>query len=146
MSPSVYLWVLPAHLIGLFLWLGGLFAVYWLLRIHSNAPKEMHEKLVLMERSLAMMMDIAAALAIGTGLALALDHPMGNLFTLPKQGWLHIKLTIVVLGILSVHGMVRARIKKFSQGKISEVPHWMWTLLLVSIMAIVIVVERRPTF
>lgn len=144
MSPSVYLWVLPAHLIGLFLWLGGLFTVYWLLRLHSNAPPEMREKLVLMERSLAMMMDIAAALAIGTGIALAVDHPMGNLFTLPKQGWLHAKLAIVVLGILSVHGMTRARIKKFSQGKISDVPQWQWSLLLVSIVAIVILVERRP--
>jgi uncharacterized membrane protein len=144
MSGSVYLWVLPAHLIGLFLWLGGLFAVYWLLRIHAHAPSEMHEKLVLQERSLAMMMDIAAALAIGTGLALALAHPAGNLFTVPKHGWLHVKLLVVVVGVLSVHGMTRARIKKFSQGKISDVPQWQWSLLLVSIVAIVILVERRP--
>jgi uncharacterized membrane protein len=144
MSAPVYLWVLPAHIIGLFLWMGGLFTVYWLLRVHATAPKEVHEKLVLMERSLALMMDIAAALAIGTGLALALAHPMGNLFTIPKQAWLHVKLTVVVLGILSVHGMVRARIKKFSQGNISDVPQWQWSLLLVSIVAIVILVERRP--
>jgi uncharacterized membrane protein len=144
MSASVYLWVLPAHVIGLFLWLGGMFTVYWLLRVHATAPKEMHERLILMERSLAMMMDIASALAIGTGLALALAHPAGNLFGLPKQAWLHVKLTIVVLGILSVHGMVRARIKKFSQGNLSDVPQWQWSLLLVSIVAIVILVERRP--
>jgi uncharacterized membrane protein len=144
MSASLYLWVLPAHIIGLFLWMGGLFAVYWLLRVHSSAPKEVHEKLVLMERSLALMMDIAATLAIGTGLALALAHPQGNLFGLPHHGWLHAKLTIVVLGILSVHGMTRARIKKFSQGKISDVPQWQWSLLLVAIVAIVILVERRP--
>jgi uncharacterized membrane protein len=144
MSASVYLWVLPAHVIGLFLWLGGMFTVYWLLRVHATAPKEMHERLTLIERSLAMMMDIASALAIGTGLALALAHPAGNLFGLPKQGWLHAKLAVVVLGILPVHGMIRARIKKFSQGKVTDVPQWQWSLLLVAMVAIVILVERRP--
>ena len=144
MSPSVYLWVLPAHLIGLFVWLGGLFTVYWLLRVHASAPKEMHERLTLMERSLALMMDIAAALAIGSGLALALAHPAGNLFGLPKQAWLHAKLAVVVLGVLPVHGMVRARIKKFGQGQISDVPQWQWSLLLVAMVAIIILVERRP--
>ena len=144
MSAEVYLWVRAAHVIGLFLWLGGLFAVYWLLRVHSHAPSDVHEKLSLMERSLALMMDIAATLAIGSGIALAVASPMGSFFKLPHNGWLHAKLAIVVLGVLPVHGMMRARIKKFGQGKISEVPQWMWSLLLVAICAITILVMRRP--
>lgn len=144
MDASVYLWVRAGHLIGLFLWLGSMFAAYWLLRVHSQSPSEMHEKLTLMERSLALVMDIAATLAIGTGIALIAKHPAGNLFSLPNQGWLHAKLAVVVLGILPVHGMIRARIKKFSQGKGTEIPLWLWSLLLVAIVAIVVLVERRP--
>lgn len=139
MNDKVLAWLLSGHLIGVFVWLGGLFAVYWLLRIHVHAPTEMHEKLTLMERSLALMMDLAAALAIGCGLALAFGRDP-NLFAAPKSGWFHIKLTVVVLGILPVHGMMRARIKKFGLGKITPVPQWQWTVLLASITAISILV------
>jgi uncharacterized membrane protein len=61
-----------------------------------------------------------------------------------KQGWFHAKLTVVILGVLPVHGMVRARIKKFSQGIIKPVPQWLWSLLLAAICGIVILVFRRP--
>ncbi len=150
MSIETYSWLLTAHLIGVFLWLGGLFAVYWLLRIHAHAPKDVLDKLTLMERSLALSMDLAAAVAIGCGLAMALTtggsprHPTSNLFAAPGAGWFHIKLAIVVLGILPVHGMIRARIKRFSNGQISPIPQWMWSLLLASIAAIVIMVFKGP--
>jgi uncharacterized membrane protein len=141
-------WLLTAHLIGVIYWLGCLFAVYWLLRVHAQAPKNVLDKLTLMERSLALTMDLAAALAIGAGLALAIrhdgTHPTSTLFTAPGAGWFHIKLTIVVLGILPVHGMVRGRIAKFSRGVISNVPQWLWTLLLISIALIVVMAIRGP--
>ncbi len=138
MSPATYSWVLAGHLIGVVLWMGALFAVYWLLRVHAHAPKDVHDKLTLMERSLAMSMDIAAAAAIGCGLAMSLS-PV-NLFkvTDTNKPWLHIKLTLVVLAILSVHGMVRARVKKFSQGKVTPMPQWAWSLLLVGIVGAII--------
>jgi uncharacterized membrane protein len=139
MSPETIAWLKAGHLIGVFLWIGGLFTVYWLLRIHTHAPKAAHEKLTLMERSIALMMDLAAALAIGCGLVSAIDQ---GRFTAPGSGYFHIKLTVVVLGILSVHGMLRARIKKFAMNKITDVPQWQWTLLLVSVMAIMILVTR----
>ncbi|HLL20940.1 MAG TPA: CopD family protein [Kofleriaceae bacterium] len=141
MAPSTYLWLKAAHVIGLFIWLGGLFAVYWLLRFHAHAPKEAHEKLTLMERSLALMMDIGSALAIGTGLAIAIGFSEMRYF---KQGWLHIKLAVVVLGVLPVHGIVRARIKKYATGKLQPIPQWMWTMLLLAIVVAVIMVIRGP--
>jgi uncharacterized membrane protein len=141
MSPATYEWVKSGHLIGVFLWIGGLFTVYWLLRMHANAPKDMHDKLTLMERSLAMMMDLAAALAIGCGIAMIFGQTP-NFLVQPHHGWFHIKLTVVVLGILSVHGLVRAKVAKFSRGQISPVPSWAWTLLLASLVAIMILVFR----
>jgi putative membrane protein len=138
---DTWMWVLAAHLIGVFLWIGGLFTTYWLLRIHAHAPKDVHDKLTLMERSLAMMMDISATLAIGTGLYLAISI---HLFTMPHSGWFHAKLAIVVLGILSVHGMVRAKVGKFSRGQTPNVPQWPWSLLLAALCAIVILVVKKP--
>jgi uncharacterized membrane protein len=143
MSLATHAWLLAGHLIGVFLWIGGLFAVYWLLRFHAQAPKEVHEKLTLMERSLALMMDLGAALAIGCGLGLALGQTP-NVFARPGAGWFHIKLTIVVLGVLSVHGMIRARVGKFGRGEVAAVPNWLWSLLLASVTAIVVLVFRGP--
>lgn len=144
----MYQWLLTGHLIGVILWMGGLFSVYWLLRLHAQAPRDVLEKLTLLERSLALMMDLAATLAIGAGLGMAFSpggtHPAGTLFAAPGSGWFHIKLTVVVLGILPVHGMVRGRIAKFSRGKIAAVPQWMWSVLLISIVAIVVLVIRGP--
>jgi uncharacterized membrane protein len=148
LSVSVYSWLLAGHLIGVFLWVGGLFSTYWLLRIHAQAPKDVHEKLTLMERSLAMAMDLAATLAIVCGLVMALGkgptHPTSNLFAYPHSGWFHVKITLVVLGILPVHGIVRGRIAKFSRGQVTGVPQWLWSLLLAAICGIVILVIRRP--
>jgi uncharacterized membrane protein len=134
-------WVLAAHLIGVFLWIGGLMSIYWLQRLHAHAPKDARDQLTAMERSLALTMDIAAAVAIGCGVTMIV-YP-NNMMALPHMGWLHAKLAVVVLGILPVHGMIRARVKKFSRGDLPKVPQWQWSLLLISIAAIVILVTTR---
>jgi len=148
MSDSVYRWLLTGHLIGVILWVGSMFSVYWLLRLHAQAPKDVHEKLTLMERSLAMTMDIAAMLAMVCGLGMAFSHggthPTSNLFAAPGAGWFHIKLTAVVLGVLPVHGMVRGKIAKFGRGQMSTVSQGMWSLLLIAIVVIVVMVIRGP--
>jgi uncharacterized membrane protein len=59
------------------------------------------------------------------------------------MGWLHAKLAVVVLGVLPVHGMMRARVKKFSRGELPAVPQWQWSLLLVSVTAIIILVVTK---
>ncbi|TMQ04932.1 MAG: hypothetical protein E6J90_50285 [Deltaproteobacteria bacterium] len=141
MSPATYAWVKSGHLIGVFLWLGGLFSVYWLLRLHASAPKDMRERFTLLERSLALMTDIAAALAIGCGIAMIFGQTP-NFLVQPHHGWFHIKLAVVVVGVLSVHGVVRAKVGKFGRGQISPVPAWAWTLLLASVMVILILVYR----
>jgi len=143
MDVNILLWLKAGHLISLFLWIGGLFAIYWMLRLHAHAPADAHEKLTLMERSIALSADIAAALAIGSGIAM-LFQPHGFLLAQKGAGWMHIKLTIVVLGMLPVHGMLRARIKRFGMGDFKPVPQWLWTLFLTSMTVIVILVIRGP--
>jgi putative membrane protein len=144
MSPSIYQWVRAAHLISVVLWIAGLSTLYWMLRLHDQAPKEMREKLTLMERSLALSTEIASVVAIGCGLAMALS-PI-NQFT-QGGGWLHIKLTVVVIAILSVQGMLRGRVKRFAMGNIKPVPNWMWTLLLSGVaVSIILAVTKLRTF
>ena len=146
MSLDLKTWVLTGHVLGVILWVGSMFATYWMLRVHAHAPKDATEQLTLMERSLALLMDISATLAIGCGVFLIIK-PVEydqNLFATPHTGWFHAKLAVVLLGILPVHGMIRARIKKFGQGKITPVPQWQWSLLLAAISAIVILVIKRP--
>jgi uncharacterized membrane protein len=140
MNPKVFSWLQAGHLIGVFIWVGAMFAVYWLLRFHVHAPKDAHEKLTLIERSMALMMDLAATVAIACGIALIFYRSGPSLFTAKGSGWFHIKLTVVILGLLSMHGMLRARIKKFGQGQITPIPQWQWTVILLSVVAIVIVV------
>ncbi|MGE0396767.1 MAG: CopD family protein [Kofleriaceae bacterium] len=145
----MYTWLLTGHLIGVLLWVGSLFTVYWLLRFHTQAPPSASDKLVLMERSMALVMDLSATLAMGCGIALIFPmegswHPDKAIFGIPKTGWFHVKLTLIVLGILSVHGILRGRVAKFSRGQTPTVPSWIWSLLLVAIVGIVVMVTRRP--
>jgi uncharacterized membrane protein len=144
MDAKILLWLKSGHLIALFLWIGGLFAIYWMLRLHAHAPKDAHDKLTLMERSIALSTDIAATVAIGTGIAMVIGYPGGMLLAQKGAGWMHIKLAVVVLGVLPVHGMLRARIKRYGMGDLKPVPQWLWTLFLSALTVIVILVIRGP--
>jgi uncharacterized membrane protein len=133
--------VLAGHVIGIIFWVAGLMTVYWLQRMHAHAPADARDKFTAMERSLALTTDLAATLAMVSGIIM-LVHPF-NMFSLPKMGWLHAKLAVVVLGILPLHGMMRARVKKFSRGETPNVPQWQWSMLLVAVVAIVIFVVTK---
>lgn len=144
----MYEWLQVGHILGVILWIGGLFTVYWLLRFHTHAPKEVHEKLTLIERAVALSTDLAATLAMVCGIVLIFENPKavttGNLLTVKGAGWLHIKLTVVVLGVIGVHGFLRARVGKYSRGQVTGIPQWIWSALLVAITTIVIMVFRGP--
>ena len=116
---------MTAHLIGVVLWVGGLFGDRTGCSGSTRTrPKTSHEKLTLMERSLALTMDIAATLAIGCGYArsgtavrirrricsrrparLAPHQAHGRRARHP-----------------AVHGMVRGADRKFSRGDLKPVP------------------------
>jgi uncharacterized membrane protein len=161
----MYQWLTVGHLVGVILWIGCMAATYWMLRFHTHAPASVHEKLILMERSLALAMDLGAALAIGCGITMALmsgndgdgstfrspyTHGFGNLFAAKGgpgsigPGWFHIKLLFVIAGVLSVHGILRAKVGKFSRGQSPKVPEYLWTVLLLSVVAVIIAVTILP--
>src|SRR5438045_8890084 len=103
---NAYPWLLTAHLIAIVLWVSAITTIYWMLRLHDHVSGDSRDKLTLMERSLALSADIALTVALGCGIAMAVAGPGGAMaaswFT---QGWLHVKIAAVVLGMLSVHGI-----------------------------------------
>jgi len=67
-----------------------------------------------------------------------------NWFTAPhNRGWLHIKLTVVVLAMLSVHGILRGRIKRFGMGQIKPVPSILWSIFLAGLTISVIAATTK---
>ena len=127
MSADTYAWVLVGHVFGFVVWIGGLLTCISLLHVHPRVEESHRAALTRTEKSIAMLMDMGATLAIACGLLLALDGPQNEF---GHGAWLHIKLTAVVLGILSAHGMVRAKVGKFARGEIKPLPRWLPMLVL----------------
>jgi uncharacterized membrane protein len=125
------LWLAAAHVVGVILWVGGLTAVLALLHVHPRIDEAGRKLLTQVEKRFAMLMDLGATLAIAVGLYRALSHTPNEF---KNGGWLHIKLTAVVICILSVHGIARAKIKKYSQGDARPLPPVVWILLAAGVI------------
>jgi uncharacterized membrane protein len=141
MSIETLLWVRVAHVFGFVVWIGGMLACISLLHVHALVEGAARDALTRTEKSVAMLMDAGAALAIAAGLTLAFESTP---IAFKTGAWLHVKLTVVVLGILSAHGMVRAKIKKFSRGEVKPLPRWLFTALLAAV-AIVVALGANPS-
>jgi len=141
MSIETLSWVRVAHVFGFVVWIGGMLACLSLLHVHALVEGAARDALSRTERSVAMLMDAGATLAIAAGLTMAFEAPI-NAF---KTGaWLHVKLTVVVLGLLSAHGMIRAKIKKFRKGEVKPMPRWLFTAVL-ACAAVIIALGANPT-
>ena len=134
LSPSLYLWVKVLHVAGITLWIAGIWAGIWLLKAHVNVEASSRPALVGAERKAGASMDAGATFAIIGGLLLAFGGPVNAFKT---GGWLHIKLTLVVIGVLSVHGLVRSKMKKYRNGDLAPLPGWVVPVFLVCVAGIV---------
>lgn len=86
-------------------------------------------------------MDAGATIAIAAGLTMAFGTTP---IAFKTGGWLHIKLTLVVVGVLSVHGLVRVKMRKFRNGDVAPLPNWMLPVLLIALTGIIIL-GAHPT-
>jgi uncharacterized membrane protein len=141
MSPSLYLWAKVLHVIGFVLWVSGLWAGIWLLKAHAQVDPASRPTLVGAERKVGASMDAGATFALIGGLAMAFGGPINAFKT---GGWLHVKLTLVVLGVFSVHGLVRGRMRKFRNGDLTPLPGWVVPVLFVALAGI-IALGANPT-
>ncbi len=132
MSPSTLSWLNAIHVVGAILWVAGLTAVLALLSVHGRVDGVARDTLTRAERAVAMLMDLGATVAIGVGLYRALGVTPTEF---GRGAWLHIKLTVVVVGILSVHGLARVKIKQFREGRVRPLPPVVWVVFLASVAA-----------
>jgi protoporphyrinogen IX oxidase len=134
MSFQVIQWIKVVHIVGFVLWVAGIWAGVWLLKAHSQVDAGSRPALVAAERKVGASMDAGATLAIVAGFVLAFG---GTINAFKTGGWLHIKLTLVVLGLLTVHGMIRGKMRQFRNGNLAPVPSWIVPVFLVAVAAII---------
>ena len=107
------LWIKALHIVFVISWFAGLF---YLPRIFVNLAMETNEaaraRLLLMGRKLYRFMTILAVVALAFGLWLWLGYGVG--LTGPGNGWMHAKLTIVVL-LIGYHHACGSLLKKFER-------------------------------
>jgi putative membrane protein len=134
MDLETYMAWKAAHIFGFIVWVSGLATLLHLLHVHPWVDAENQKPLQITEKRVAMLMELGSLLAIAAGLRMALGTTPTAFGT---GGWLHVKLTIVVLGILGLHGYARMKVKKFSRGEIKPIPTLLFPLLLVCVAGIV---------
>lgn len=137
-----YLWVKSLHIIAMVAWMAGMFYLPRLFVYHVGATKggELSETLKVMERRLLrIIMNPALILTWVFGVLLLKANP-----AVVQDGWIHVKLTAVVL-LTVLHGLLARHRKQFLNDAntrtaryyriINEVP----TVLLILIVILAIV-------
>lgn len=115
------LWVKAFHIIFIASWFAGLF---YLPRIFVNLAMETDrvstERLLLMARKLYRFMTMLAIPALLLGLWLWLGYGIGKG---PGNGWLHVKLFVVLL-LVGYHHACGSLLKKFENGRNTHGHKW----------------------
>jgi putative membrane protein len=129
------------HVVGVLVWIAGLFATSRFLRARVGLTDEgLVKRLGLLARTEARFADGGFALAFAAGLALLI--PEASFYM--HQPWMHLKLTLVVL-LVGTHALVRISAKKAAGGgEPSTAP--LTGILLLLAAAVVAAVLLRPTF
>ena len=138
------LWVKALHIVFVASWFAGLF---YLPRIFVNLALDdntaVKARLLLMARKLYLFMSILAVFAVIFGLWLWLGYGIGKG---PGNGWLHAKLTIVVL-LIGYHHGCGVLLKKFQQGRNTRSHTWYrWfnEIPVIGLLAAVVLAVVKP--
>lgn len=141
MSQATYVWTLAIHVFGVVLWTGSLFACLRLLTAQGAVGTSAPAAWIQTARRTAMFMEIGSLIAIASGLYLTLYSPTRPLTT---GGWLHAKLTLVVLGMLGLHIFARVRLRKVRNGDVRALPGFAVPLFVVVALGAIVLVQVRP--
>jgi len=88
-----YLWIKAFHIIFMVTWFAGLFYLPRLFIYHQESSDEIsHQRFLVMERKLFIIMSIGMVLTIVFGFILLFLNP-----ALAKMGWIHAKLGLIAL-------------------------------------------------
>ena len=143
----LFLWTKAFHIIFVMSWFAGLF---YLPRIFVNLAMETEtvatERLLLMARKLDRFMSLLALPAMVLGLALMWMLYGGGEGRMKMPGWMHAKLTFVVL-LLGYHHACGSILRKFEKG-LNKRSHtwfrWFNEVPVLMLLAVVVLVVVKP--
>lgn len=140
----LYLWIKALHIVAIVCWFAGLFYLPRLFVYHAASDDAVSkERFIVMERKLyrgIMLPSMIATLVFG--IALVSLNPA--LFR--TGGWLHAKLTLVLL-LIGYHHMCGAQLKRFARGENTRTHtfyRWFNEVPVFFLLAIVILVVVKP--
>ena len=140
------LWIKALHIVFVASWFAGLFYLPRILVNLAQVPHDSHaerERLLLMARKLYKFSNILMVPALALGLVLWLHYGIGKG---PGNGWMHAKLTLVILAIGYQH-MCRGMLRRFELFTNKKTHTWYRVFNEVSVLifaAIVILVVVKP--
>jgi putative membrane protein len=139
----LYLWIKALHIVSMVCWFAALFYLPRLFVYHAQSEDSIsRERFIVMERKLyrgIMGPSMVATLVFGIWL----------LFLTPgwlQQGWMHAKLTLVVL-LIGYHHMCGAQLKRFARGENTrshKFYRWFNEVPVLFLLLIVILVVVKP--
>lgn len=113
------LWLKAFHIIFVVTWFAGLFYLPRLFVYHAVATDALSlERFQIMERRLFAIMTIGATLAAVFGLSMILSAP-----AYLKMGWLHVKLTLVLL-LIGYHIACHRLMRELAAGRARRSQRW----------------------
>ncbi|WP_312598549.1 protoporphyrinogen oxidase HemJ [Stutzerimonas nitrititolerans] len=140
----LYLWLKALHIVAIVCWFAGLFYLPRLFVYHAMSEDQLsRERFQTMERKLyrgIMIPSMIATLLFGIGM-IAMNP---GLFA--TGGWLHAKLTLVIV-LIGYHHLCGAQLKRFArdQNNRSHVFYrWFNEFPVLLLLAIVILVMVKP--
>lgn len=139
----LYLWIKALHIVAVVCWFAGLFYLPRLFVYHAmSEDAASHERFQVMERKLYRGI-------MGPSMILTILFGAWMLYLTPgwlSQGWLHAKLTLVVL-LIGYHHACGAMLKRFARGE-NRRSHvffrWFNEVPVLFLLAIVILVVVKP--
>jgi len=139
----LYLWIKALHIVSIVCWFAGLFYLPRLFVYHASSEDEVgKQRFMVMERKLyrgIMGPSMIATLVFGAWLVYLIPGYL-------TQGWLHAKLTLVVL-LIGYHHMCGAQVKRFARGENTRSHvfyRWFNEVPVLFLLAIVILVVVKP--
>src|SRR5450631_101689 len=135
----ILLWLKAFHVVAMVTWFAGLFYLPRLFVYHADAGDWISvERFRTMELRLFMIMTIGAAATILLGVAMIIAVP-----AYLKMGWLHAKLTLVLL-LIVYHGFCYKFLREFAHNRRTHTAKWFRafnevpSLLLVGIVVLAV--------
>jgi protoporphyrinogen IX oxidase len=140
----ILLWLKAFHVVFLVTWFAGLFYLPRLFVYHVTASDAVsRERFVVMERRLFVMTSIGGGLTVLFGILMVVMAP-----AYLAQGWLHAKLTLVLL-LIAYHLWCLPLMRALREGRNRHSERWFRlfneapSLLLIAIVILAVV---KPSF